>query len=820
MNSKNEIGIASGIAAIFILVLLTGVGVYNSLNKVILRVDESAKPNVRLLLLEQVLANLATAESSVKSYNLTRDKSYLAPFYKSLISVHTQLQLLKNKNQTDNTYQQLTDSVELLVEVKYEILTEIIGLGNTEKVAEELQHIAWQAEQSSKQALDQLKLTEEKKQEDKPKFWQRIFKKKPKATQASKAKLAKPKPAPTQVLDKVRKDISRSVALVKREQIRQLKSLKAQELALLQLDKQVMWSIRWWVARMQYLERKRIIYDAAEVSELVQKNNNRIVVFSLTIILLLVVVGYTIVLYIKKNYETNLALNQAKNEAESLAKAKEAFLAGMSHEIRTPLNAIIGFTEQLYQEPLTKQQYLKVETIKNAGSHLLEVINEVLDYTKITAGKLVLNPVVFNPVAELNQVLSTLKPMAQNKGLSLWSEMSGDFWCLGDKVRFNQVLYNLIGNAIKFTEYGNVQVDVKSKLVNETLVSVNVTITDTGIGIDEQELKMVFNEFSQANTNIQERFGGTGLGLAICKRMVELQGGTLDISSKLGEGTIVNFCIQYTLSKAESKPLIHELKSTKMVLPAVHILVADDNLYNRELLKTILTKWGATVVEAIDGQQALNVLINNTVDLCLIDIRMPKLSGIELITKIRAMLNEGKRNVPILVLTATISNQERSELLANAVQGVLTKPFKELELYQQIVRVAPYLVINEREYNSDEPIYLSTQIGYNTDQLHQMGDDAFVREMLTVFEKTLSIGIKKIQTLLAENNLPALADVAHQLIPSCRHLEVNDLVQELKQLEHEASTGINHSNIAQRVTFIEQLAQQLLAQLKVDLEAK
>lgn len=823
MDSKNEIGIAAGIVAIFLLVLFTGFGVYSSLTNVIYKVDESAKPNMRLLLLEQVLANLATAESSVKSYNLTRDKSYLTPFYKSLVGVDAQLQSLKNKNQTDTSYQQLTDSVEQLVAVKYDILSEIIGLGNTEKVAEELQQIAKQAEQSSRQALALLKQTEVKKVEPKPKFWQRLFKKKKAENTASTPKTTKP--APTQVLNKVQQDISRSVALVKREQIRQLKSLKAQELALLQLDKQVMYNIRSLVSHMQYLERKRIIYDAAEVSQLVQKNNNRIVVFSLTIVLLLVVVGYTLVLYIKKNYETNLALNKAKNEAESLAKAKETFLAGMSHEIRTPLNAIIGFTEQLYNEQLSVSQQTKVDTIKNAGSHLLGVINEVLDFTKITAGKLVLNPVSFNPVAEIEQVLSALQTIAQQKGITLTTKLPATIsWCMGDKVRFNQVLYNLIGNAIKFTEKGEVKVALKSTLVNEKEVELTLAITDTGIGIGKEEMGRLFNEFEQANQTVQHRFGGTGLGLSICKRIIELQGGSLTLQSELGKGTTVHIGISYPKTTINTNQPIVNLPAKGEVLKGVKVLVADDNLYNRELLKTILNKWGASISEAEDGEQAFELITNKPIELCLIDVKMPKLNGIELTDKIRKLTDKAKNTVPILALTATVTNQERAQLFGNGANGVITKPFKELELYELIATVSPNLikqkVVETITAQRVEQPKTSTHKLYDTTELYKMGDDKFVTEMLTVFTKTLSSGVQKLRTQFEENKWAAVADTAHQLIPSCRHLEVNELMHTLKQLEHEAGLGTNTALIEQLLQTIEELAQQVLSQLETELAAK
>ncbi len=813
-----EFRIAISIISILIIVVVTGVWGYFSLTKVVDKVSDSARPDMRLALMEQLLANLAHAESSVKSFNLTRDGAYLTPFYRSLTTIDGQVAALKKMSAAnDSAYVALTDSIEQLIEKKYHVLTEILSLGNNEKVTDELRRIAAQAELSTLMALQKMQEKKEVTVKTKRNFIQRVFtskKKKKKEDTIIISASAQP------VISKVKKDITRQVAVVKNEQIRQLKSLKQQELLLLQSDKRIMARIRSLVSQMQYMEKKRIIMDAALVSNLVQKTNNRIIIFSVSISILLLIVGYTIVTYIQKNKDYTAALNYAKHEAENLAKTKETFLANMSHEIRTPMNAIAGFTDQLLQSKLPQQQQEQVQIIKNSSEHLLGVLNEILDYSKLMAGKIVLANSPFNPVAVISNVCATLKIQAEKKRIALSVDVPEADWCNGDVVRLNQVLFNVIGNAIKFTEKGEVRVAATTKQLNNNSVGLTIFIADTGIGIAQKYLGRIYNEFEQADESISGKFGGTGLGLSITKKLVELQGGKLIINSVLGKGTEVIIFIPYQKSE-RSKTKKDDITILHGVMRDKRVLIADDNAYNRELLGTILKKWQAKISTVIDGKEAWEKFQEEDYDLLLLDIRMPELRGDKLCAKIRGMENQTKKAVPVIALTAAVSTEEKLSYQQHGIDGTLNKPFKEEDLYQTILELFPNLLDNAQiDLSKHSEKKTNTLHHFNAKDLYLMGDEKFVHEMLLVFIATTQKGMDSLINHCKRKNWPAVADAAHQMIPSCRHIEANELMHILKEIEIQIREHISYKEVPLLVSKAAKSSKLLLEEVSQEINAK
>lgn len=812
---STEFRIAAIIIGILCIVILTGVWGYFSLTRVVEKVSDSARPDMRLALMEQLLANLAHAESSVKSYNLTRDEVYLTPFYRSLSTIDGQVASLKKLSaKNDSTYIALTDSIEQLIEKKYQVLSDILSLGNNERVTDELKRIAAQAELSTLMALQKMQEKKEVTVKTKRNIFQRVFTSKKKKKKEDTIIIS---PSAQPVISKVKKDITRQVAVVKNEQIRQLKSLKQQELQLLKSDKQIMAKIRSLVSHMQYLEKKRIIMDAALVSNLVQKTNNRIIAFSVSITVLLLIVSYTLVTYIQKNKDYTAALNYAKHEAENLAKTKETFLANMSHEIRTPMNAIAGFTDQLLQSNLPKQQQEQVQIIKNSSSHLLGVLNEILDYSKLMAGKIVLSNEAFNPAKEITNVCNTLKIQADKKTIALKVDIPETNWCSGDAVRLNQILFNIIGNAIKFTDKGEVRVTATTKDVNQDSTGLTVFVADTGIGIAQKDLGKIYNEFEQADDSISGRFGGTGLGLSISKKLVELQGGKLIVNSTIGKGTEVIIFIPYKKS-TQSKIEKNETLVLDGVMMNKHVLVADDNAYNRELLITILNKWQAKITVVVDGKMAWEKVKSDNFDLLLLDIRMPGLKGDVLAQQVRNIEDEHKRKVPIIALTAAVSAEEKLSYKNHGIDGTLNKPFNEQELYHTIKELFPQLLCEVSvRVSSQEVVANSVGKHYSSKDLYSMGDEQFVKDMLQVFVDTTTRGMQNLDNNCKRKNWSAVADTAHQMIPSCRHMEANTLMNILKNIETEIRDNNRMNQIPDLVTQAKNESKLLLQEIKQEI---
>lgn len=383
---------------------------------------------------------------------------------------------------------------------------------------------------------------------------------------------------------------------------------------------------------------------------------------------------------ITERREMEQVLRQAQQEAETAARAKSEFLSVMSHEIRTPLNSVIGTSALLLGAHLQSDQYEQIEMIKRSGEHLLHLINDILDFNKLDAGQVELEHQAFDLKEPLKTVMSIIKPNAESKAIELSYSYSpglvNQVW--GDEVRLRQVLLNLIGNAVKFTDSGGVSIKV-SPLADS---SVRFEIKDTGIGIALDKQQNLFSEFSQGDASTTRKYGGTGLGLSISKRLVEAMGGEIGMQSQLGEGSCFWFEVPLPAATNEdiAQAAITENYDEQQPLS---ILVAEDNPPNQMLIRAILDSLGHRSVIAVDGAKAVAELQNldHQFDLILMDMQMPIMDGLEATQKIRALPNPNIAKIPIIALTANALVGDRERVLAAGMNDYLSKPidFDELQ---------------------------------------------------------------------------------------------------------------------------------------------
>jgi len=378
----------------------------------------------------------------------------------------------------------------------------------------------------------------------------------------------------------------------------------------------------------------------------------------------------------------------ARQKAEEAALSKQVFMSTMSHEIRTPLNEVIGITNLLMQGNPREDQIDFIRTLKFSGNHLLTLVNDVLDYNKMESGKIVFEQTQFNLSDFLNEIIRSysFRSKAKNLSFELKKDQNLPQEVIGDPIRLNQILSNLLSNALKFTNTGGINVLVRESSRNGNQTKIEFTVSDTGIGIAKEKHSLVFDGFTQASPDTTRQYGGTGLGLAICKKLIELQGGTLELDSEPGKGSTFRFEITLGISERSGEARKEEIQESYAGLEGKKILVAEDNKINFFVANKFLTSWGVRVAHAENGQIALEKVSSEDFDLILMDLQMPVMDGIEASRIIRKSDNPKIKNIPIVALTAAIMSESHDKIEDLKINDYVLKPFKPHDLFERILK--------------------------------------------------------------------------------------------------------------------------------------
>ncbi|MBL4674960.1 MAG: response regulator [Mucilaginibacter sp.] len=390
----------------------------------------------------------------------------------------------------------------------------------------------------------------------------------------------------------------------------------------------------------------------------------------------------------QKSYEQQLI--KSKEAAEYGKKVKETFLANMSHELRTPVNGIIGLTNLLKKTEIDEQQESLLTMMETSSRSLLGVINDVLDLSKIEAGKFSIVRTPNNIRDIVNSVYGLLKYQADEKSIEFIQEVDNDVPKVlqVDSLRLNQILMNLISNALKFTDRGHVKLKVSVlQKVDDSKVKLKFSVEDTGIGIPSERLSKIFESFEQAEDDTASKYGGTGLGLTITKKLIELKGGELTTSSKVGEGSVFNFTNWFSIAHDNSAPKPVKVGKKLAQFVDTRVLIAEDNMINQFMVSKMLKDWNVEYEIADNGNKVIEKLKESDFDLVLMDTHMPGLNGYQAARTIRMDFVEPKRSVPIISLSASAFEHEQVEAMSSGMNDVLPKPFEAHELHNKMVKL-------------------------------------------------------------------------------------------------------------------------------------
>ena len=785
---------------VFALVIITGVFTYRRLDRIVTTVSTSIRPDEKLLLVKEIFNKLSDAENAVKSYSLTRNEEYLGRFFQTVQETESRFEKLRRLVAGTDTLQPYIDSLDVLVEEKFIILDCLLDIRDEYLVQQALNKVLVRLEESwpSDTVISDTIISEYQSEpvralpQKQPGFFARLFGKRMEPAfdtlQPVRDTLIVELPGKGEPsFDQ----ITRELQVVGSAEVARETIIRAQELEFIRQDKQVNDKIRDILEQMEQLERNSYGFRTREAENNAEEIRVIIAYFCIAASLLLVLAAFIIARGVRSNNRYRSALQKAGDEARELARTRELFLANMSHEIRTPMNVISGFTSQLMQTDMGSGQKEQLGMVRKSADHLLHILNDILDYSKLEAGKMTLSETMVDLPGLVDDIVQQFKPIAKEKDnrLKAVCDPALPRYIKGDAVRLRQILFNVVGNAVKFTRSGEVVISASAEKTDKDKAVVRIEVTDTGIGISEKDLERIFREFEQATGASGQASGGTGLGLTITRKLIDLHHGSIGIKSEHGKGTAVTITLPYSRWEG-GLPVKDEVGKQAVPLPeGLRVLVADDEEFNRKLLKAILAKHGCEVHEAAGGMEALRLVESEPFDLLLTDNRMPDLGGVELCRRIRSLTDQEAAGMPVIVITAAISRSDQQEYAASGMDGFIPKPFEEADLVEAIHRALGKRNVPPRADSAKRP-------DYDLNELKRLGgeDPAFLKEMLELFIQNTEKGFEALQKMLDDNDRDAMAGQAHKMAAPCRHIKAEKLYGLLKGIEQNkpGPAGLKH----------------------------
>ncbi len=522
---------------------------------------------------------------------------------------------------------------------------------------------------------------------------------------------------------------------------------------------------------------------------------------------------------VTKQRQNEEELRKARQLAEAALVSRNDFFARMSHEIRTPLNGVVGLVDLLSETQLSGAQQNLVETLKVSAHNLLTIANDILDLGKIEAGKIRLNEVEFSVGEVLQKSIDSVLPAANSRGIRVELHLDPVLpkTFRGDPVRLHQIILNIVSNAVKFTESGSVTVSARPLRQDQQSVMVEFKIRDTGIGIKPEDLPHIFEAYAQVHYDLKEKYGGTGLGLAIVKQLVDLHKGTVDAESEIGVGTTVTVCLPLSMPKVKRGSLeIEPSIQSDASLKGKHILIVEDNAINQLVAKKAVERFGATSWEAFNALDGIAMLRREYFDLVLMDVQMPGMDGFEATRVIRKDLPRPISQIPIVAMTAAVTQETRRRCLEAGMDDYVSKPFEPSVLRAAMCRVLEEKSKRESTDSPTEPDGLAGAEAVDLSYFRGIAgnDESFVAASVRAFiEETQHFMLQLRGTALREDP-GTLRSLAHKMKAVMAMVGLHQTADILKKIENDAGSDLQHDLLEDQLTIVRNSCQAAIHELR------
>lgn len=749
-------------------VITAGYLAYDSMSRIVGSVHREAQPDNRLYLIKDIKNDLSAMENIVRLYILTDNDEDLAGLDTLVQQLSFKLDLITSIPAEDKGDLMVIDSISRLAMEKHKVWQEILALHQSaKKTAPAFRKIYSKLEQ---QKADTITIETEKRG-----FLRKIFGSK-KTT--SDTIITTHQPGSEEIREEIR--------ILESEIRSEGQNIKSLESQLIEKNILLTSKLNDLVDQAEQKKAGELVQKSLEVDRLANLTYRQLAAYTATAVLLLLTALFVLFKYLKKSRTYQKALREARQRAEMYARAREQFTANVSHELRTPVNAIYGLTEQALQRNLDPETKEMVVVISKSSQHLKNIINDTLDFSKIEAGGIVLETVDFSPAEICQEVQSIQKYEAIKKGITLSLIPEGKIpdALIGDPLRLKQILINLTGNAIKFTDEGSVKIYLQAEELPESEFRLILEVTDTGTGIPKQELQHIFDEFVQVKHPSGTKQRGTGLGLSITKKLVELHNGKITVESEPGKGT--RFRVEMPYHKGDPQNIRHsgqEFLQVPEFLRNVSILVVDDDEYNTFLLRNILKKWGVHFTEKRNGMEAVDAVQHQQFDFILMDVHMPVMNGPEA----ARIIKDKSPDTRIIAVTATHDINDQIECKKAGMSQFLIKPFSEKELMDCLIQDMPSEItqktLSKTPVSIKELEYLSN------------GDKSFMKEMIGLFISTTSSAMEEIDRAIRNDDFENVFENAHKIAASCKQISAERLYSLVKKLEEKSKTEKNTGQV-------------------------